>query len=442
MKPAALWTLAAAALFSGCVYYNGIYNARHMYEDAERLRLSGSDSLAAARYDDVVRKAATGFRRDTEGPWAGEALYLIGRARLRMGELQAARAALEEAARLTQDDQVRLGALIYIGAALVAAGDDAGAMPFLNQGLEGLQEGPALAEGHLLRAGLLFEAGEMDAGWWDLDRAGALDAGFRTAAAMERVRWGVRSGSLNRTREGARRLLSYPEAAQRRDDIVTLFRAAAVRWGAEEVADLLGNSQYSWGRMERGDALLARAELLFDAGDTTGARVQAEGVAGGFGEVAAEARILLARWRLEATRDLGGIDDARRILLPSEEHPEVAAFLLALDETFALAELGLSEPLAWFAAGEVARDGLGAPVLARGLFLAYADGAPDDPWAAKALLAAMSVSREEGDRAWLRGRLEARSQSPYVLAARGESAPGFEVLEEELARRLQEMRNR
>jgi len=434
--------LVAAALSAGCVYYNGIYNAQNLYEDAERLRLSGDDSLALSSYEAVVRKAATGYRRDTQGPWADEALYLIGRARLRMGELQAARAALLQAAEVTDDEQIRLGALLYVGAALLQSGDTRGGTALLNQALGGLNEGAALAEGHLLRAGVLLAAGEMDAGWWDLDRAAELDSGLRVAAAMERVRWGVHHGSLLRTGEGVRRLLSYPEAAERRDSVVALLRWTSERWGGEEVASILGNSDYHWGRMERGDVLLARAELLYDVGDTTGARLQAESVAGGFGEVAAEARILLARWLLESARDLRGINGARRLLLPSEEHPEVSDLLRALEETEALTELGLTEPLAWFAAAEVARDDLDALGLAREFFLAYASGAADEPWVAKALLAALAVSTEEGDRAWLRGRLEGRSESPYVLAARGESAPGFEVLEEELARRLLEMRSR
>ena len=432
----------AAALSSGCVYYNGIYNAQNLFDDAERLRLSGADSLAFSRYEDVVRKAATGFRRDTKGAWADEALYLIGRSRLRMGELQAARAALLQTAEITDDEQIRLGALLYMGAALLQGGDTRGGTALINQALQGLSAGPALAEAHLLRAGVLLEVGEVDAGWWDLDRAADLDPRLRVDAAMQRVRWGVLHGDLSRTREGARLLLSYPEAAQRRDSVVALLRWTSERWGGEEVASLLANAHYGWGRMARGDALLARAELLYEVGDTAAARLQAEGVAGGFGEVAAEARILLARWMLERARDLRSIDYARRVLLASEEHPEVVSFLNALEETETLTELGLTEPLAWFAAGEVARDGLGAPGLARGLFLAYADGGHNEPWVAKALLAALAVSTEEGDRAWLRGRLEGRSESPYVLAARGESAPGFEVLEEELARRLSEMRSR
>ena len=59
--------------------------------------------------------------------------------------------------------------------------------------------------------------------------------------------------------------------------------------------------------------------------------------------------------------------------------------------------------------------------------------------AAKALLAALETSVEEGDRAWIRGRLEAYPESPYVLAAHGGSAAGFAELEEELEVRLREL---
>ena len=60
----------------------------------------------------------------------------------------------------------------------------------------------------------------------------------------------------------------------------------------------------------------------------------------------------------------------------------------------------------------------------------------------KALLAALQVSPNEGDRAWLRGRLEAHAESPYVLAARGGPGDGFEALEEELQVRLRDLRVR
>ena len=87
--------------------------------------------------------------------------------------------------------------------------------------------------------------------------------------------------------------------------------------------------------------------------------------------------------------------------------------------------VGLTDPLAWFAAAEIARDDLEARLLARGLFLAYADADPGDPWVPKALLAALAVASDDTDRAWLLGRLETHAVSPYVLAARGEPAPGL-----------------
>ena len=77
--------------------------------------------------------------------------------------------------------------------------------------------------------------------------------------------------------------------------------------------------------------------------------------------------------------------------------------------------------------------------MARSLYLEYADSVPGDPWVPKALLAALSLTQDEGDRAWLRGRLERYAASPYVLAARGEPAPGIGDLEAELARRLKEI---
>jgi len=150
----------------------------------------------------------------------------------------------------------------------------------------------------------------------------------------------------------------------------------------------------------------------------------------------------LARWRLERTRDLGEAQSVLAILLPAGDDPEVAAMVDAVEELEEYSGRGLEQPLGLFAAAEVARDLLDAPVLARGLFLAYADSDPSDPWVPKALLAALEVARDQEDRSWLRGRLEAHGDSPYVQAARGGPAAGFEALEEELRERLSEIATR
>lgn len=432
--------LLAAGIVTGCVYYNTIYNAERLYAEAEDHRRAGNDSLAALRYQDVVRKAAEGYRRDPDGEWADDALLLMGRARLRLGELRASQAALREAAALAQDEPTRLSALVYLGSGLAEAGHRGEATVLLNEALQSLDRRDAQAEGHLQRGRLLLAAGNPSSGWWDLDRALELDPDRRVEAALESLRWAIHLEDRGRMADAMHRLLTYPEGAARLDTIVALVRSGSERWGPELAADLLvGADSARWGGAGRGRIRLERARLLHEAGREDEALEVARAVAGGFGLVAAEARLQLARWTLAQARDLAEVEAVIRLLRPSADHEGAAELLGALEELSRLTSIGLQEPLGLFAAAEIARIRLDAPVLARGLYLAYADGAPDDPWTPKALLAALVVSQAEGDRAWLRGRLQARGESPYARAARGEEAPGLADLEEELARRMSEM---
>lgn len=431
-------------LLGACVYYNAIYNAERSFQEAEGHWGVGRDSLADARYREVVRKAAAGFRKEPRGEWADEALYLLGRAQLRQGDLERAEAALREARSLTSDPAIRHGADVYLGAAAVLRGEPQRGLELLNRAMAELDEGPALAEGHLWRARILMRGELLGGAWWDLDRAGTLAGStVRVPAALERIRWGIRHRSQARTREGVERLLSYPEGGARRDSLEVLMDGAARAWGPEEAASLLEAApRSSWDRTERGRIRLVRARLLHRAGEVLGAEEEARGVASGIGVSAAEARLMLARWRLAGAGDLVDVRGVVPLLLPAEGHPDVARLLERVTRLVELADEGLDDPLALFAAGEIARDELGAPGLARGLFLAYADGVPQAPWSPKALLAALDVSGVEEDRAWIRGRLETRASSPYVLAARGAPAPGLDVLEQELARRLEELSGR
>lgn len=443
----ALKLLAVAAVLlaagpSACVYYNALYNAERLFEEGERYRRQGLDSLAAQRYAGVVEKAAKGYRRDPEGEWADDALLLVGRAYLRLGRLREARAALEEAALRAGGGSAAGTAVLSLGIAAVLAGDAEGGGALLNRALRDLPPGPAAAEGHLWRGRVLLEAGQEDVGWWDLDRA-AEHSGTRVDAALTRVLWGIRTDNRARAREGMVVLLSTGEAGSRVDTVAALAGAAAGAWGPGVAAGLLAAADSArWEPTPRGKIRLARAVLLREAGDTAGAEAEVRRVAGGIGPAAAEARLELSGWILGPARDLVEARSALAVLLPGIADPRVAGRVEEIQTLTALEEMGFDDPLAWFAAGELARDGLGAPALARGLFLAYADAAPAEPWVAKALLAALAVSPDEGDRAWLRSRLEGRADNPYVLAARGETALGLEELEEELARRFQQMRTR
>ncbi|MFQ5538258.1 MAG: hypothetical protein ACE5GJ_12500 [Gemmatimonadota bacterium] len=426
---------------TSCVYYNAIYNAERRWSRAEALRLAGQDSAAAVAYDDVIRKAAAGFRREPDGPWADDALLLLGRAYLRRGELYEARAALERVVERSDDPRVRLAARVYLGAVAVVLGEPSRGVEILNGALRGLSPGPLLAEGHLWRGRALLSKGSHDTGWWDLDRAAANDARLAVAAALERLRWGVAYGDSVRVREGLHRLLLLPVRSARVKGVEEVLEEAAKRWGPGPTADLMagatGSGDVAWAPEEWGSLSLQRARFLHEAGREEEAREQAMAVAAGIGRAAARARLMVARWDLARARDLTALQSVSAFLAPVAGDSVVMDLADAVARTARLAEAGLSNPLAWFAAAEAARDGLGAPLLARGFFIAYADAAPREPWAAKALLAALELSEVPEDRSWLRRRLEEYARNPYVLAARGWPAPGFQDLEEELARRLQ-----
>jgi predicted negative regulator of RcsB-dependent stress response len=441
------WVLVVTVALSGCLHYNVIRNADRLYVDAEAARRAGLESTAADGYRLVVTKTGAALRSRPDSEWADRATLLLGRARLRLGELREARAALTTVSSSATDPALRSEADVYLAVLSAEIGDRAHALALVNDvmdvhGSADVLPEAALAEAHLLRGRLLLEQGRNDQGWWDLDRAIDADPLVRVEAGVERLRWAVTGRSEERTRDAVEALLRNPDAGVRGDTVVALVRTAGDAWGADVAAHLLEYSDEStWSRGARGQLSLERARLLHEAGDTVAAADQAARVASGLGSTAAEGRLLLADWRSARAQDLSELYSLRVLLLPAGTDPVVADRLDAIDALEALVETGLSDPLGWFAAAEVARDRLGADYVARGLFLAYADGAPDDPWAPKALLAALEASANEGDRAWLRGRLEAHAESPYVLAARGGPSAGFQELEEELELRLKDLAN-
>ena len=195
-----------------------------------------------------------------------------------------------------------------------------------------------------------------------------------------------------------------------------------------------------------GRVRLERARMLRDGRrHRRGARRGRERVAAGFGAAAAEARLLLARWRLAQAGGPGGRRATpSRSCSPAEDDPERRRppdGLAPADRLWPTG--GLDEPLALVRRREIARDEPGSPARGPGSLPGLCRRRARRPVDCRRRCWRRWPSpRDEGDRAWLRGRLEGRAESPYVLAARGEPAPGLEALEEELARRLQEIEER
>ena len=434
MKPArTIAALGLALVAGGCIYLNGLYNAERAYANAERSRLDGQDSLARAGYERAAEGAARSYRRDPKGKWSDDALFLLGRARLRGEDWSGARTALEQARDQASDSDVRLGAILYLGAIRVATGEGAEGMKLLDQALDGLSTGPVRGEGHLWRARHLLAQGLVDLGWADLERARREDPSLRASAALEWLTSGVLDGDALRAREGVDALLVDQKSAVRLDTIAALAALESERWGARAGARLLGGADSAaWIGGVRDRLILARAQLFLRAGDSAKARADGARVVASGGQRAIEGRLFLARLALRRLDRVDDLDQVRPLLVPAVEDPAVRALLEGVRQLELLAERGrLMSPLGLFAAAEVARDALDARRLAEALFLEYATLTPSQAWRGKALLAAAAVTIDSVQASFLLREAATLHEDPYVAVAF--AMPGdserYEVLE-------------
>lgn len=435
----------ALLLLGACAYLNSLYNAKRLFRDAEAARREGRIASADALYAQVIEKAARSYRSDEDGRWADDALLLMGRAYMNRGELAKGRAALEEVLRISDDPATRGAARVYLGAAFLSMGNTPRGLALLDSALTAVEDDAVRAEGYLWRARGQFRAGRLDQGWDDLARVGGTDRTLSIQAELERLEWGVELGDSAEARAGAQALLSEPGAEAARDSIAGAVEAANRVWGPATAAALLvGVGEAPWPPSDRDELLLRRARLLASAGDTAAAAADARRIAGGVGQPADEARLLLARWRLAGVRQVDELEEVRSMLLPAVGLPDAFALVEAIKTIGLMIERGGSgrEPLALFGAAEVARDVLGSTALARGLFLAYADQARGLPWEGKAVAAALDLARTDEERRALTTRLREMPENAYASAALtgGVPEPQFALLEGRLAADLASIR--
>ncbi|NNF39664.1 MAG: tetratricopeptide repeat protein [Gemmatimonadetes bacterium] len=420
----AVWVALLAGWTAGCVYLNSIYNARQRFSDGERARVEGRSDEARQAYADAARKASASFRRDPEGPWADDALYILGRAHFREGDQARAIGALEAALLRADDPDVRRGAQLYLGAALTEIGDRRRARALLDSAIVELQTHDLVGEAHYWRGRLHLAEGQVDQGLFDLARAETSDPALRIPVLFQRLAHGIEADDTIAASRAAAGLLSDTRAGILSDSIAALVGRASGRWGPSVAAALLAPVRTGdWPPGPRDRLLLQRIGLLIEAGDTLAVESEAGWAMQGSTAGAEEARLVVARIRLARAEEVMELEAVRRILLPGGGLPPVAALTADIRRVESLEEWGSSEdPVAFFVAAELARDRLGSPRLARGLFLRFASEAPDNPWAGKAILAALATTPDPRSDAALRAGLEARRGDPYVAQASGRTS--------------------
>lgn len=443
-RPHRPYRLLPLLLLAACGYFNAMYNAQRRFGDARRAERRGETAAAARAYLEAIEKAAASYRSHPDGRWADDALLLIGRAHFALENHAAARAAFEALLATGPDGGMRADAHAWLGAAEAALDNRVAAAAHLDTAIAA-QPSPEAAElAHLWRARVRFAGGEDDAAWVDLERAAVGSERVAVDANLESAHRAITIGDTARVRRAVDWLLGERPAAQHADSIAGLVRLAANAFGpafAHSMLESAGDSD--WPADTREANLLMRVELSAEAGDTAAAVRDALDLADrATAATAGQARLLAARYEFARADSVAGLAAVRAVLLPATvTHQEARRLVRSIKAVEVLLERAVAgQPLALFAAAEIARDELHARRVARQLFIAYADIVPDAVWAPKALLAAVALPATAADPDPKPRLLESRD-NVYVQAALAVAdAESFSTAEQRLARTLGALR--
>ena len=350
-------------------------------------------------------------------------------------DADAAAAAMLTLLEQSTDTRLRSSAHSYLGASLILLEDTTRALVHLDSAAAAL--GADTEDGaftRLWRGRAALGTGREADGWSDL--AAALRSSVVAhAAALEGVRRAVLS------RDSARAFEFMGHLAETRHDGTTLSEVDSllVRMGRDwspalAFASSAPLAESTWPPEMRDAIQLARARLAVAAGDPVSgfeiARRIGNAVNLGIGS---RARRLAAEIRLAAADSTAELEDIRTLLVPAYDDREALRLLRGVRAAQILLRDG-AEPassLSLFAAAELLRDELGAPRLARRVFLDFASLMHDNAWAGKAVLAAHQISADaESDNA-----LQRLVDNAYIRAARGDRSAAAEIdrAEERLA---------
>jgi hypothetical protein len=409
--------LLAAAL-TGCGYFNSLYNANRQYANAERAAARGDSATSRAAFRTSIDNAAVSYRGHPDGRWSDDALLLIGRARFALGEYDKSAAAMRHLLLSSARLGPRASAHAHLGAALIRLDSVAYALPHLDSAVTALTPGTEQAAfARLWRARASFQLGREADAWQDLELAAAHPY-IAVEASLETARRAVVARDAARLSSAAARLAEFRDGDRASGDLALLLRAAADQWSPAIVLHATSPMERVVWRADAANHLsMARAEIAYLAGDPANATRIAMNVAqttrGGAGS---RARVLAATWRLEDARAVDDLEQVQRLLLAAYDNGDALDLLRRTRAVQLLASRGMSpsSSLSLFAAAELAHD-IGAPALARALFLDFAALVPHSPWAGKAALAAHAISADDSTR----HLLAHLSDNPYVRAAAG-----------------------
>lgn len=429
-----------------CAYYNSLYNAKRHFSEAQRAEARGETALARSAYARSLEGAARSLDRSSDGRWAGEALYIVGRSHLGRGDLTEARAALRRALSVARGDGLAPAIRTYLGVVEVRLGNDEEGLAHLDEALSSSGgDDAARAAAFLWRARARLMSDDTTGAWQDLGAAAASGQAPALAAMVDMASLGLASGEMERAAVGLAGLAATSQGVRYADSVRAMGRRAAGAWGHETAIALLDPfRQGAWGPSARDSLMLFQGELALEATDTAAAEAILGELSSSAGPAGMVARVRLARSRMARAADVSDLAEVRNLLLPALAHSEARAIVQDLKTLDVLVQRAQehAQPLSYFAAAELARDRLEAPRLAARLFRALAVFAPNSPYAGKALLAALTLlPPESAEHRELRERIAGLESNIYLVALRAPVDDAeFAAMEDRLGRTVENLR--
>lgn len=449
--------IAAVSMAVACVYFNALYNANKLFDQGSKQVKAGSTAQGRATLEQGIEKAEHIFASHPDSKWADDALRLIVRARLLREEWAEA----AEASRLlmpyatSRRDSARTAG--YLGTALAHLDQPNDADSLLSIALPEEKDSRIRSELLLDRARARHqlarvegadedfqEAARLRPDWLDprLGRARLLvdydrgsEAAFDLSGALKMLTPGHEEAKVMETVVYVARL--SPESGL---SALTDVESSGLSLANKATMITLRGSL----RREKGQYAAARADFALAIRTAGNSR-------SGVAPYLAIARLdLIALSAMEELALVMGLVEEGTLLPPGPGSTELNRMRDTGERVEYWVDMG---GLGYLAAAEAARDELGAPRLARQLFLDYVRLNPEALWAPKALLAALDLTNvdsgrqdngppEEPSAEELRRRLtEDYGDSAYVQVFIGGTGGEFtyEELEAGLRRQLQRL---
>jgi len=427
-----LLAIFIVGLVSGCVYYNGMYNANRLASSARRAERDGRTFEANNLWGQVATKAESVVVRHPRSKYAAEARVLRGLALAKLGQCEQGLAGLSQIAVAQLSSDLREDAWLASGRCHMSLGNMAAADAAFEQVVDS-KNTARRSEARFQRARALRSEGRYE-------EALSVLGGVKESRAVSELLLALAgAGRVPEAMALADSLVAQGDTTQPWDSLlVTLGRQHASNASGlvDRLRKLPGRSSQTQARwlLEDGlrlvDSDTARAAARFREAERGGDSTEAGG----------RASLELVRIDLrtismaaELSKSIGALQALasrnRRIAGEATQLSTTAAGVLTGLDSAASTQQG---DLRLFLAAESARDSLQARRLAENTFLRIVNEWPDSPYAPKAILAAQQLNPEWGDSA--RALLEGRYQgSPYLAMIRGEEATAYRQLEDSLA---------